>query len=269
MITSMPTITTARKRRTHWTAAVTAFAAGALWGCGWGEEYESVTIGGKTWMKENLNIATLDSWCHGEGGAVYDYDNGGWMTSLQSWEIQANCKKYGRLYTWDAARTACPSGWRLPSRDDWDQLAEYVGGTKASNYGTRHDWLGAGMKLKSRRGWGGDQVRRGGGTDDYWFPATLRWLGVGKKLNSKSARNGGKGQGGNGTDDFGFSALPGGRRYRSDGSFHDAGGEGCWWTATEHDDRAAYYRGMDRKDDNLSEDYNYKNYGYSVRCIAE
>ena len=38
---------------------------------------------------------------------------------------------YGRLYTWEAAQAGCASlgqGWRLPTKEDWHQLAE--------NYGT-------------------------------------------------------------------------------------------------------------------------------------
>ena len=38
--------------------------------------------------------------------------------------------------------------------------------------------------------------------------------------------------GGNGTDDFGFSALPGGYRYDSDGTFYDAGLYGYWWSSS-------------------------------------
>jgi len=38
---------------------------------------------------------------------------------------------------------------------------------------------------------------------------------------------------GNGTDIYGFTALPGGSRYYSDGTFNNAGYEGYWWTPTE------------------------------------
>jgi uncharacterized protein (TIGR02145 family) len=104
--------------------------------------YESVTIGGKKWMKKNLNIETADSWC---------YENS-----------RANCDKYGRLYTWEAAKKACPSGWHLPSRAEWGTLAKAAGGT-----GTYGDDGTAGKALKATSGWYGN----GNGTDAYGFSA--------------------------------------------------------------------------------------------------
>ncbi|MDR0331282.1 MAG: hypothetical protein LBH93_06190, partial [Chitinispirillales bacterium] len=48
-----------------------------------------VTINGLTWMKKNLNIETPDSWCYNDSASY--------------------CAKYGRLYTWEAAKSACQS----------------------------------------------------------------------------------------------------------------------------------------------------------------
>jgi len=53
-------------------------------------------------MAENLNYASDNSYC-------YDDD-------------PANCKKYGRLYTWAAAKKACPGGWVLPNDEDFRTL---------------------------------------------------------------------------------------------------------------------------------------------------
>src|ERR1700722_19409266 len=66
---------------------------------------------GKQWTTHNLNIKTAGSYC---------YENAG-----------SNCTDYGRLYTWEAARQACQSlgtGWRLPTSDEWRQLAKQYGG---------------------------------------------------------------------------------------------------------------------------------------------
>ena len=49
-------------------------------------------------MAENLKYKIGDSYC-------YD-DN------------PANCEKYGRLYTWDAAFEACLPGWHLPNIEE-------------------------------------------------------------------------------------------------------------------------------------------------------
>ena len=74
-----------------------------------GQTYRTVKIGKQWWMAENINFKTEESWC-------YD-DN------------PKNCKTYGRLYTWEAAKSACPSGWHLPTDDEWKTLVDYLGGS--------------------------------------------------------------------------------------------------------------------------------------------
>ncbi len=71
-------------------------------------DYESVTIGNQVWMKKNLNHSTGNSWC---------YDND-----------PANCDIYGRLYDHTTAMSVCPSGWHLPSEDEWTILIDFLGG---------------------------------------------------------------------------------------------------------------------------------------------
>jgi uncharacterized protein (TIGR02145 family) len=160
-------------------------------------------------MAENLNYQTGNSWCYGN-------DN-------------SNCNKYGRLYDWNAAKGACPSGWRLPSRADWDGLGQAVGGVREPDGDGNIDWQGAGKKLKASSGWNGD---------------------------------------GNGTDDFGFSALPGSNRY-TDGSFLNVGDVGNWWTATEYDASKAYSRGMLCDYDDVYEGTGDEELGLSVRCVRD
>ena len=127
-----------------------------------GQSYRTVTIGAQTWMAQNLNYETANSYCYNDNAS--------------------NCSKYGRLYTWAAAmdsagvwsmngkgcgygstctlvspvRGVCPSGWHLPNRDEWNALLVAVGG--ASN---------AGLKLKSVSDWYGS----GNGSDDFDFSA--------------------------------------------------------------------------------------------------
>jgi uncharacterized protein (TIGR02145 family) len=113
--------------------------------------FKTVLINGMTWMKENLNIETPGSWCYRDSASY--------------------CAKYGRLYTWDAAMSVCPSGWRLPTREEWGALAVYAGGVGA--YGSKGE---AGIMLKSTSGWNND----GNGADSYGFsalPGGLRYPG--------------------------------------------------------------------------------------------
>ena len=128
-----------------------------------GQTYKIVTIGSQTWMAQNLNYETANSYCYSNNAS--------------------NCTKYGRLYTWAAAmdsagtwssngkgcgygntcsptypvRGVCPTGWHLPTQTEWNTLFTAVGGSST-----------AGTKLKSTTGWNGSS---GNGTDDYSFSA--------------------------------------------------------------------------------------------------
>jgi len=142
------------------------------------ETCKKVTIGGQTWMAENMNVETEDSWCY------FDY------------EIRdQGCDKYGRLYTWAAAMKVCPTGWHLPSDQEWRDLIEYAGGTNV-----------AGGRLKSKRGWNTDGLieGNGNGTDEYGFSALP---GGYSDVQCK--------------DHDGYLC------------YHGRGGAGYWWTATE------------------------------------
>jgi uncharacterized protein (TIGR02145 family) len=167
-----------------------------------GKTYKTVNIGGKVWMAENLNYQTASgSWCY------YGNSDAG------------NCAKYGgRLYDWNTARSICPVGWHLSSRQEWDSMIATAGGS-----------LVAGKKLKATSGWNG---------------------------------------GGNGTNDFGFSATPGGFR-ANNGGFDSAGDGGNWWTAMEYGNPYGYARRISSYDDSADETYNYKEYGFSVRCVQD
>ena len=72
------------------------------------------------------------------------------------------CAKYGRLYNGNTAKTVCPTGWHLPSRDEWGALAKAAGGT--GGYGAGGT---AGKALKSMSGW----KNNSNGTDTYGFSA--------------------------------------------------------------------------------------------------
>jgi uncharacterized protein (TIGR02145 family) len=107
-----------------------------------GQKYRVTKIGSQVWMAQNLNYKTGNSSC-------YD-DNAN------------NCSKFGRLYDWETAKQACPTGWHLPTSKEWDALTEVVGG---ANF--------AGAKLKAVSGWNNN----GKGTDVFGFsalPAGLR-----------------------------------------------------------------------------------------------
>jgi uncharacterized protein (TIGR02145 family) len=195
-----------------------------------GNPYESVVIGGTRWMKTNLNIATDGSWC---------YD-----------DKPANCKKYGRLYTWNEAKNVCPSGWRLPDTADWRRLVVAAGGGRLedASQGMKRQAV-AGRTLQSRGG-------RGNGTDDLGFSAL---------------------PGGGRTSDDWYNKMENLRSSIGYGEspplFHGIGDEGHWWTANRTSnaaDNTAFYRSMGYNYGNyVYEDSGDKGSGYSVRCVQD
>jgi uncharacterized protein (TIGR02145 family) len=102
------------------------------------KKYKTVNIGGFTWFAENLNYDAEGSKCHEDK--------------------PANCTKYGRRYNWETAKTACPSGWHLPSEVGRSALTTFAGGLSI-----------AGKKLKAKSGWPKDGNKSGNGTDDFVF----------------------------------------------------------------------------------------------------
>ena len=194
--------------------------------------YRYVTIGKLVWMAENLNFKIEDSWC---------YD-----------DKKANCKKFGRLYNYDAAMRACPDGWHLPSLNEWKNLFSVVEGKRIDDLGIYIMKSKVAKKLKSTNGW-----------DDGWDD------------NGKRS--------GNGVDAYGFAALPAGIRTIHD-DFNSLGEYAFFWTSTEyhtaydpkytqlddteglskHADRISFANNIDWP--NFAQ-YGLKILGHSVRCV--
>jgi uncharacterized protein (TIGR02145 family) len=190
-----------------------------------GKTYRTVKIGEQVWMAENLDYRADSSWC---------YDNN-----------PDNCKKYGRLYSWNAAMKACPDDWHLPTRKEWEELVAYV-----DDYTFIYDrgvYETAGTKLKSKSpNWNG--------TDDYGFsalPGGLRLV----DCDSSSLV---------GSDiDRMLDCLPHGAG--------NIGRSGLWWTAAERDASRAYYRSISAGGPRatVGENYSKKNFALSVRCLMD
>jgi len=114
-----------------------------------GKQYETVQIVDQCWMAENLDFNA------GEG----------------CWETPGAIEKDGRYYTWEAAKRVCPSGWHIPTKDDWEELMQYIsdqnGGYEKKVYGKdSFIWYGPGVHLKTSEDWIFDD-----GTNDYGFSA--------------------------------------------------------------------------------------------------
>jgi uncharacterized protein (TIGR02145 family) len=103
-----------------------------------GNIYKTVQIGNQIWMAENLKTT--------------HYNDGTPIPVQSSWtdSSAAYCwykddpikykETYGALYKWHAFDTAknggknvCPSGWHVPSTDEWMELGDYLGGSRIAS----------------------------------------------------------------------------------------------------------------------------------------
>lgn len=196
-----------------------------------GNIYNTVLIGNQCWMEENLRVGTRIV------GAENMADNGTVEKYCQN-DDPVNCEVFGGLYQWSemmqystqqGIRGICPSGWHLPTDEEWKQLEIQLGMSQneADNTGLRG--TDEGKKLKSTSG---------------WF------------------------ENGNGTNSSGYNALPAGYR-DAWGGLHGLSEGCFWWTSTEVSTLQSWYHGLGYYSDGVLRREDYKTTGLSVRCIKD
>jgi uncharacterized protein (TIGR02145 family) len=161
-----------------------------------GHTYNLVGIGTQCWFKENLQSdnylngdpipgeLTNSEWSNTSSGAQSVYGEDSW-----------NLAQYGRLYNFHAvsdSRGLCPSGWHVPSDEEWKTLELALGMSMAvvNQYGHRGNGQGTFMKVG--------------------FEDSPPW---------------------DGTNSSGFTGLPGGDRGPS-GGHNYMGNHGFWWNSS-------------------------------------
>jgi uncharacterized protein (TIGR02145 family) len=111
-----------------------------------GNNYKTVKIGAQTWMAENLKTTRLN-----DGTSI------SLVTDQTAWYAlttpgycfynnnSSNKEVYGALYNWFATSSGklCPTGWHVPSNDEWKTLENTIGGVavagkKLKESGTSH-----------------------------------------------------------------------------------------------------------------------------------
>ena len=113
-----------------------------------GQSYNTVQIGDQIWMAENLRATKFN-----DGTDIPLVTKGKTWDGLRSraycWydNVETTYKNtYGALYTWPAAMNGaassssnpsdvqgvCPVGWHLPSKTEWDELINYLGGSSVA-----------------------------------------------------------------------------------------------------------------------------------------
>lgn len=100
------------------------------------KKYQTVQLGDQWWMVNNLDYQSEN--------AYYYNDN------------VRNSGFYGLLYTWEAAKNACPDGWKLPSDQDWMKLEKSLGMPESLLRETEHrGTIGTDLKQKGSVGFNG------------------------------------------------------------------------------------------------------------------
>jgi uncharacterized protein (TIGR02145 family) len=206
--------------------------------------YTTVVIGSQVWTAENLRTTKYN-----DGTAIpHVTDSVAWANlSTPGYCFYNNSTsasekvRWGALYNWYAVITGklAPSGWRVPSDNDWTILQNYL----IAN-GFNYDGSTSGNKiaksLAAKTDW-----------------SSLNNVGViGNDLSSNNST--------------GFSALPNGcRGIVNNYGFGDQSKRGDWWSATDYDASNAWGRALDYRECDLSR-YNFqKKNGFSVRLVRD
>jgi uncharacterized protein (TIGR02145 family) len=114
-----------------------------------GNVYNTVQIGTQTWIKENLRTTRFND---GSNISLVT-DNLAWSNMTSEGYCWYNNdentfkESYGALYNWYAVNQdkLCPPGWHVPGDEEWEILADYLGGNyiagrKLKETGTKH-WV--------------------------------------------------------------------------------------------------------------------------------
>lgn len=204
-----------------------------------GNSYDWMGIGSQVWMAENLKTTKYN-----DGTSIPLVTGKSEWSNLTTpgycWndnDETTNKDTYGALYNWYTVNTdkLCPSGWHVPTDDEWTDLENYLI-ANGYNYDGTTSGNKIGKSLASTSGW------------------ELRSI-IGSVGNDQSSNN-----------STGFSAFPGGNRYY-DGIFGNVGYFGYWWSSSEYSTSSAYYRSLSYGNYLLYRDNGNKQFGFSVRCL--
>lgn len=197
-------------------------------------EYRTVKIGDQVWMAENIRFLPRVEKNPNKGRYdtayyyVVEYDG----SDVEVAKTTDNYKKYGVMYNWNGALSACPTGWHLPSDDEWKEMELSLGIRQQEL-----DWNWRGTNQGSMLA-GIDSLWQKDGdlTEDKMFGTS------------------------------GFSAVPGGMVR---GTYLDVGKTASFWTSTIYADLGATYRDIDYWTSKIDRDYALQIEGRSVRCVQD
>ena len=195
----------------------------------------TITIGTQTWMANTLDVGTMIT------GAT-NMTNNSILEKYCYDDLPANCVTYGALYQWDemmqyvttaGTQGVCPTGFHLPTDDEWKTLEMELGMSQAQADGT-------GFR-------GTDQGSQLAGNEPLWTNGSL----------DQDANFG----------TSGFAALPGGFRNIS-GLFGHQSLIAYFWSSSESGG-SAWVRPLDFTNPKVFRGVISKSNGFPVRCVQD
>jgi len=203
-----------------------------------GHRYNKIQIGNQVWLKQNLRVSRFNN--GDKIGTVKPdtIDINRFESPLFQFAYKGDnklVKTYGLLYTWyvvSDSRNVCPTGWHVPSDEEFCILENYLEpGMDSTCSIMAHRGKKIGLYLKE--------------------PGNKHWA------DNIGANN-----------QSGFTVLPAGIRYR-DGEFRNYINYGYFWTATEYDSAFVITRRLYHNSDDISRSIYHKKDALSIRCIKD
>jgi uncharacterized protein (TIGR02145 family) len=204
-----------------------------------GNIYYTVQIGSQCWMQSNLKVSkyrngesipkNMDTNNNEKIGSYISYNNNEKSDSV-----------YGKLYNWYAVndkRGLCPTGWHVPTIDEWGNLFYPPNGSRVH---------GGKVKEKGNNHWVAS-VR----VDDIFTDVI-----VDSNKYNKDA-----------TNETGFTALPGG--YWNPSGFKDLRKEANFWSSYDKLSEESYRFNLNVYNSNVERETYMKYFKLSIRCLRD
>ena len=227
-----------------------------------GSEYKYVSIGSQTWMSENLRylpqVSPVETGSEDSGREsekhyyIYGYSGTSVSEASASSLSQAienvpsgtnSYATFGVLYNYNAAQSACPEGWHLPSDGEWTQLEIYLQNNGFNSNGVVDCDLN---RLTN------NFIAKSLSSSSLWCQSDFE-----NTVGFMPDRN----------NSTGMSVSPSGYRSGSSDDFYGLGKDAYFWTATGANGSEVYGRSIGFTNDGLNRSSYAKSNGISVRCV--
>jgi uncharacterized protein (TIGR02145 family) len=196
-----------------------------------GNRYASVLIGTQCWTKSNLRVAV------GTLGVSSPTSNT--FSSTEPYYYvnpDKDMAVYGYLYNWPAAMQACPSGWHLPTNEEWIAMEQTLTTVDVSDTAIGY--------------YGNSAGKLAGGDTTDWNVSNVASAPGNMYYADRNAT--------------GFSAVPGGYWWRE---VKNVGEDAFFWTSSEVETSHAWRRCINFESAKVHRYKPTKPNGMSVRCV--